>query len=317
MPDASGNSLTVRDWRGREIDLDAERVALGLGWFSIGLGLIEVLAPRRLGRRFGMGYAAPLLRLYGLREIVAGAGLLASRDKSPWLWARVAGDTLDLATLALGLAGRRQGSALMGIAAVAGVTMLDLRAAREMEARELRSLAGAGRNAGGRGWRLGRTEIERAITIGKPSEELLHVWMRDDVLPRIMAHLAEVRQLGDNRAEWTVRIPGGAALRWRMHIAEADPERGLRFEAEPGGMPLITGGRVSFEKAPAGRGTVMRLHVDFAPPGGAAGRRLAALMGDMLPGALIDKSLHFFKAIAETGEIPTTARQPSGRANAR
>ena len=127
MPDASGSSLTVRDGRGHGFDLDAEQVATGLGWFSIGLGLLEVLAPRRLGRRFGMGYAAPLLRLYGLREIAAGAGLLASRDKSPWLWARVAGDALDLATLALGLAGRRHGSAVLGIAAVAGVTMLDLR----------------------------------------------------------------------------------------------------------------------------------------------------------------------------------------------
>jgi hypothetical protein len=84
--------------------------AHGLGIFSIALGLTELLAPRALARMTGMQGRETLLRAYGLREIVTGVGLLASPDPRPWIWGRVAGDALDLSTLALG-AGERPGTA--------------------------------------------------------------------------------------------------------------------------------------------------------------------------------------------------------------
>ncbi len=83
--------------------------AQGLGIFSIALGLTELLAPRALARMTGMQGRETLLRAYGLREIVTGVGLLASPDPRPWIWGRVAGDALDLSTLALG-AGERPGT---------------------------------------------------------------------------------------------------------------------------------------------------------------------------------------------------------------
>jgi len=83
--------------------------AHGLGIFSIALGLTELLAPRALARMTGMQGRETLLRAYGLREIVTGVGLLASPDPRPWIWGRVAGDALDLSTLALG-AGERPGT---------------------------------------------------------------------------------------------------------------------------------------------------------------------------------------------------------------
>jgi len=80
--------------------------AQGLGVFSIALGLAELLAPRALARMTGMQGRESLLRAYGLREIATGVGLLASSDPRPWLWGRVAGDALDLSTLALEAGGR-------------------------------------------------------------------------------------------------------------------------------------------------------------------------------------------------------------------
>jgi len=80
--------------------------AHGLGIFSIALGLTELLAPRALARMTGMQGRETLLRAYGLREIVTGVGLLASPDPRPWIWGRVAGDALDLSTLALGASER-------------------------------------------------------------------------------------------------------------------------------------------------------------------------------------------------------------------
>src|SRR5256885_2280475 len=77
----------------------ARSVARGLGWFSIGLGLAELLLPRVVARAVGMPGRERTVQAYGLREIATGIALLKARDPTPWLLARVGGDALDLATL--------------------------------------------------------------------------------------------------------------------------------------------------------------------------------------------------------------------------
>jgi hypothetical protein len=105
----------------------AMAVARALGWFSIGLGLAEVLMPRKLTEQLGMEGDDTLLQFYGAREIVAGVGILMTGNPAPWVWGRVAGDALDLATLARGLGedNPRRGNAAIAFAAAAGVTALD------------------------------------------------------------------------------------------------------------------------------------------------------------------------------------------------
>lgn len=102
-----------------------------LGYFSIGLGLAEVLAPRAVARLTGVRQLG-LLQAYGLRELAAGLGILNTARPDDWLWSRVAGDALDLVTLArsLGTANNRErGCTLTSLLAVAGVTALDIVAA--------------------------------------------------------------------------------------------------------------------------------------------------------------------------------------------
>jgi hypothetical protein len=110
------------------------KVARGLGWLSVGLGLAEVAAGRALGRALGMEDRSGLLRLYGLREIASGAGILASDRPAPWVWARVAGDVLDLATLASAYTEDNPGrdNVAAAFASVAGITWLDLWCARRL-----------------------------------------------------------------------------------------------------------------------------------------------------------------------------------------
>jgi hypothetical protein len=105
----------------------AMALARGLGWFSIGLGLTEMLMPRVLTEQMGMQGKESLLRFYGAREMAAGIGILMSDNPGPWVWGRVAGDALDLATLATGLDEQnpRKGNVAIALAAVAGVTALD------------------------------------------------------------------------------------------------------------------------------------------------------------------------------------------------
>ena len=96
----------------------ATALARGLGWFSIALGAVELLIPRQVGRAAGLGGREALLRTYGVREIATGIGLLVSRRPVWWMWARVAGDALDAATLSRGRAGRA-GLSLGIVAAIA------------------------------------------------------------------------------------------------------------------------------------------------------------------------------------------------------
>lgn len=109
--------------------LSAQTVAKGLGWFSIGLGAAELFMPRLLARHLGMRGKENLLRAYGLREISTGIGILAvQRKRSPWIWGRVAGDALDIATLAphLSNANPKKKNVAIALGAVAAVTAADV-----------------------------------------------------------------------------------------------------------------------------------------------------------------------------------------------
>jgi hypothetical protein len=115
----------------------AKRAATGLGWFSIGLGLTELLCARPLSRWMGMGDKEDVVRFYGVRELAAGIGLLAAKDPTPWMWGRVAGDALDIATLAAHFEGNpRKGALMTALVAVAGATAADVMTARELTTRK-------------------------------------------------------------------------------------------------------------------------------------------------------------------------------------
>lgn len=115
-----------------------EKIARGLGWFSLALGLAEVIVPQPLHRWFTNKNCSELVRIYGARELTAGIGILSGRTKlAPWLWARVAGDALDLATLGTALSPKnpRRKKAFLAFAVVAGITALDVWCALQLSRR--------------------------------------------------------------------------------------------------------------------------------------------------------------------------------------
>ena len=117
-----------------------DRLGKALGWLSLGLGLVELLAPHQITRALGMEGQEALVRTYGAREI--GSGVLSlSTEKSLGLWSRVGGDGIDIATLMTALRddNPKKQNIATAIAMVAGITLLDVMAAQGTTARHSRT----------------------------------------------------------------------------------------------------------------------------------------------------------------------------------
>jgi hypothetical protein len=109
--------------------MDKQTLANGLGWFSIGLGLTELIAAEPLTEKLGLPIKPSTLRLFGLREIAAGVAILTQDKKAPGVWSRVAGDVLDLAVLgsaATSATNENRGMAAFALANVAAISALDV-----------------------------------------------------------------------------------------------------------------------------------------------------------------------------------------------
>ncbi|HEY7006058.1 MAG TPA: hypothetical protein VH392_06185 [Sphingomicrobium sp.] len=113
--------------------MDYKKLGLGLGFFSIGLGLVEVAAPGRLARWLGVDgkTAKTVVGLFGARELLAGAMLLRGPAVSTNAWNRVVGDAMDLGALGLAFSRSSKRGAVAGaLGFVAGATIVDALAAR-------------------------------------------------------------------------------------------------------------------------------------------------------------------------------------------
>jgi hypothetical protein len=139
---SSGDPRILRSGRGSLGN--ADRLARALGWFSIGLGVVQMVAPRSLTRALGMRGQENLMRAMGAREVASGV-LSLSVDRGLGLRARLAGDAVDIAVLLAamrpGAGNRRRDNVAVALAMVAGITVLDFVAAQALEARHSRERA--------------------------------------------------------------------------------------------------------------------------------------------------------------------------------
>jgi hypothetical protein len=145
-----------------------DRVARGLGWFSIALGVTELVAPGKLARTLGLEGHERLLQAYGGREV--GAGVWALSDTpAPAIWARVAGDLVDIATLAAGLRGAdddQRRNAWIALGAVVGITAVDVLTAASLTAEQSERKGESGRDYSDRSGFPGGVQAARGAAQG-------------------------------------------------------------------------------------------------------------------------------------------------------
>ena len=118
-----------------------------------------------------------------------------------------------------------------------------------------------------------RQPLRRSLTIGRPADDLRRLWQDSDALASVLGDLGEAEPVGPDRA----RVTGRGRFR-------------RTFQME---------GAVDFRPGPDDWGTEVTLTVDV--PGGRA------------KGVAAAKALRRLKSLAETGELPSTERNPAAR----
>jgi len=155
------------------------------------------------------------------------------------------------------------------------------------------------------------TPVDVAVTIAKPHDELYRFWRQLENLPKFMPHLVSVTNLGDNRSHWVATAVRGRTVEWDAEIITDNPNELIGWRTLEGA-DVVSAGSVRFK--PAGDDeTQVHVHMQYDPPAGKLGAAIAWMSGGE-PSQTIREDLRRFKALMETGEVPTTKGQPRGGA---
>jgi uncharacterized membrane protein len=281
---SSGNGATSQDM---------ESVARALGWLSLGVGVSSLLAPHEMARLIGIDGGSPaMLRVVGLREIVNGVGILTQANPTPWLWARVGGDAMDLALLRSALdsptADRNRVTA--ATAAVLGMTAVDAFCGLRSSAAPAEAPPPSR-----------PVEAIAAVTIHAPVDQVYARWEGFQHLPRFMNDFASVEIVDDRHSHWRLVGPGGMTLEWDVAITDAAPNERIAWRAA-GAADLAVDGEVRFRPAPRDQGTEVIFDARMQPPGGEIGKSIAGFFAKAFS-AKIGADLRRSKQLIELGEI--------------
>jgi uncharacterized membrane protein len=264
----------------------------------VGLGLAQVIAPGGMSRLVGIkndDRNRTTMRLLGMREISHGVAILSKQQPEKAVWSRVAGDALDLALLGVALANpdNERGRTLFATANVLAVTALDVAAAKTLSRQpETRANAGADR---------GIIHTKKSLTVGRPAAEVYAFWRDFENLPRFMRHLESVTVIDEKRSHWKAKAPAGKSVEWDAVITE-ERENELIAWRSVAGSDVHNAGSVRFMPAPGGRGTEVRVDMEYEPPLGKIGSKVAMIFREE-PGQQVEDDLRHFKQVMELGEI--------------
>lgn len=339
MPDVAQG----RHYRPAQLRDPDQVVNSGIAWFSVALGVTQIVAPDTLARLIGMRptqTTRTTMRAIGVRGLTTGFGLLSNAKSSPWLWARLAGDMVDLSLLATGVGRRaddrsRAGRAALAVGSVAALDLLAATRSRRTHRQRLeadgfasveetvqgplsyptgKTRGGGTKTSTGGDEQLGvvtpdaidATEsglrkVRHAVTVNRPASELYAYWRDFANLPNWMRHLESVTHLEGARSHWVTRGPGGVKVEWDAEIVADVPGELIAWQSLPGA-DVRNAGTVRFIPVPAGRGTEVHVELDYSPPAGSLGAVVAKLFRAE-PGQQIRDDLKAFKSVMEVGEI--------------
>ena len=131
-------------------------------------------------------------------------------------------------------------------------------------------------------------KVERSLSMEEPAEKLYRFWRDFRNLPIIMPNVESVSVLSDTRSHWVVKGPMSTNLEWDAVIINDKPNELIAWRTE-GAARVESAGSVHFKGRPDGS-TLVRVSVQYNPPGGELAHTVSALLGED-PGARIEEDL--------------------------
>ncbi len=263
-----------------------DQLGRGLGWFGVGVGLAELALPGLLARVIGAepGTRTSLaLRAAGVREVVSGLAVLLRPRRTLPLWARVAGDVMDLGLLALASSSKGSSNARLATtaAAVAGVAALEIYTSRTLAAAQ-----------------PAEAPLIFTVTINKPPPEVYAFYRKLSNLPLFMDYLESVEERSLTRSHWVAKLPIAGTTTWDAEITEDRSGEVLAWRTVAGSV-IAHRGKVTFAKTPGRNGTEVRVEWEIGLGGVGASPALARL----LTRSQVKGDLRRLKQVMETGEV--------------
>jgi uncharacterized membrane protein len=131
-------------------------------------------------------------------------------------------------------------------------------------------------------------KVEREVSMEESAEKIYGFWRDFRNLPLIMPNVESVTvQQGSTWSHWVVKGPMGTRFEWDAEIINDKPHELIAWRTA--GSRVEHAGSVHFEAKPDG-GTVVRVSLQYHPPGGELTHMVAALFGED-PGVRIEEDL--------------------------
>jgi uncharacterized membrane protein len=151
-------------------------------------------------------------------------------------------------------------------------------------------------------------KVENTVLINKSPGELYSFWRQFENLPKFMENLVSVKTEGDQRSHWVVKAIGNAEISWDAEIVNDVPNELIAWRTVENS-DVDHAGSVRFESS--GRGTRVKVNMEYRPPAGKVGVGLATLFGQE-PSQMIESDLRRFKQLMESGEVVSIQGQSHG-----
>jgi uncharacterized membrane protein len=119
--------------------------------------------------------------------------------------------------------------------------------------------------------------IRESVTVDAPADQIYRFWRRLSQLPQVMPHLEKVEELDGKRSRWTAKAFDQVPVTWQAEIINEVPFETIGWKTLPG-EKIQHAGSVTFRPVPGG-GTDVRVHLQYAAPGGRAAAWLARMAG--------------------------------------
>lgn len=152
--------------------------------------------------------------------------------------------------------------------------------------------------------------IRYTFTVNRSRQDVYDFWRRLENLPLFMSHLDNIQAIDDQRSHWEAKIPGNlGTISWEAEIVKDEPGRMIGWQSLPGST-VQNAGKVVFEDAPGGEGTIVKIVISYLPPAGGLGTGIAKLLNPLFEKVVREDVLNFkdyIETIYAPNEIDVSA----------